>query len=102
MRLKALKDKDRSEIDALQREVAQLREALARHGAGDDSASAGSSEHEATLKQRDEAIAVLKEKIKEHESTIKKLTESADGWKRKYQFLSADEPEAYKSSTAEH
>ena len=102
MRLKALKDKDRSEIDALQREVAQLRETLARHGAGDDSASAGSSEHEATLKQRDEAIAVLKEKIKEHESTIKKLTESADGWKRKYQFLSADEPEAYKSSTAEH
>ena len=45
---------------------------------------------------------MLKEKIKEHESTIKKLTESADGWKRKYQFLSADEPEAYKSSTAEH
>jgi len=39
--------------------------------------------------------------IKEHEATIKKLNESADGWKRKYQFLAADEPDAYKSA-AEH
>ena len=36
--------------------------------------------------------------IKEHETTIKKLTESAEGWKRKYQFLATDSPEAYKST----
>jgi hypothetical protein len=37
--------------------------------------------------------------IKEHEATIKKINESAEGWKRKYQFLAADAPEAYKSAT---
>jgi hypothetical protein len=35
--------------------------------------------------------------IKEHEVTIKKLTESAESWKRKYQFLSSDSPDAYKT-----
>jgi hypothetical protein len=34
MRLKAATEKDRSEIDALEREVAQLREALSRQSSG--------------------------------------------------------------------
>jgi len=36
--------------------------------------------------------------IKEHEATIKKLTESAESWKRKYQFLATDSPGAYKTA----
>jgi hypothetical protein len=36
--------------------------------------------------------------IKEHESTIKKLNESAESWKRKYQFLATDSPDAYKNA----
>ena len=36
--------------------------------------------------------------IKEHEATIKKLTEASDSWKRKYQFLATDQPDAYKST----
>ncbi len=36
--------------------------------------------------------------IKEHETTIKKLTESAESWKRKYQFLATDQPDAYKNA----
>jgi chromosome segregation ATPase len=54
-RLKALTEKDRSEIDTLQRTV------------------------------------------KDHEATIKKLTESAEAWKRKYQFLATDSPEPSKN-----
>jgi chromosome segregation ATPase len=54
-RLKALTEKDRSEIDTLQRTV------------------------------------------KDHEATIKKLTESAEAWKRKYQFLATDSPGPYKN-----
>jgi chromosome segregation ATPase len=102
LRLKALKEQDRSEIDALQREVSQLREALERQSDTGDSASAGNAELEAAVKARDESIKQLKATVKEHEASIKKLTESADGWKRKYQFLAADAPEAYKSTPTEH
>jgi hypothetical protein len=38
--------------------------------------------------------------VKEHEATIKKLNEAVDSWKRKYQFLSADAPDAYKAKAA--
>jgi chromosome segregation ATPase len=102
LRLKALKEQDRGEIDALQREVSQLREALERQSDTGDSASAGNPELEAAVKARDESIKQLKATVKEHEASIKKLTESADGWKRKYQFLAADAPEAYKSTPTEH
>ncbi len=102
LRLKALKEQDRSEIDALQREIAQLREALARQTESGNAAGGGNPELEAALKARDESIKQLKATIKEHEASIKKLTESADGWKRKYQFLAADAPEAYKSTPTEH
>jgi len=35
--------------------------------------------------------------IKEHEASIKKLTESGESWKRKYQFLASDQPDAFKN-----
>ena len=101
VRLKALTEKDRSEIDTLQREIATLREALARQNAA--AAASGSDNPQLTtmLKEREQTVTRLMGTIKEHEATIKKLNEAAEGWKRKYQFLAADEPDAYKSA-AEH
>ena len=32
------------------------------------------------------------------EATIRKLTESAESWKRKYNFLATDSPDAYKTA----
>lgn len=97
VRLKALTEKDRGEIDALQHEIAQLREALARQAA-EAAASANSAELEARLKEREQSVARLMGTIKEHEATIKKLTESSESWKRKYQFLATDSPDAHKSA----
>jgi chromosome segregation ATPase len=95
-RLKAMTEKDRSEIDALQREVTQLREALARQTAAAQ-ASSNTADLEAKLKERESSVTRLMATIKEHEATIKRLNESNDSWKRKYQFLASDQPDAYKS-----
>jgi chromosome segregation ATPase len=92
-RLKALTEKDRSEIDSLQREVVQLREALARHDAG-----GGQGDTAAQVRERDQTIARLMGTIREQETNLKKLTESSESWKRKYQFLASDEPDAYKNA----
>ena len=100
VRLKALTEKDRSEIDALQREVTQLREALARQSEV-AAASGNNADLEAKLKERENSVTRLMGTIKEHEATIKKLSESADSWKRKYQFLATDQPDAYKHAVVE-
>ena len=97
MRLKAATEKDRTEIDALEREVAQLRDTLARQSSG-SGAGAASAELESKLRDREQTLTRLMGTIKEHEATIKKLTESAESWKRKYRFLSSDSPDAYKTS----
>jgi chromosome segregation ATPase len=99
LRLKALTEKDRSQIEALQREVAQLREALAQKNAAPPPNN--NADLEAKLKERENSVTRLMGTIKEHESTIKKLTESADSWKRKYQFLATDQPDAYKNNVVE-
>jgi chromosome segregation ATPase len=99
MRLKAVSEKDRGAIDALQTEVTQLREAL--DDAGDKVRSeleAKITALEAKLKEREGGIARLVATVKEHETTIKKLNESLESWKRKYQFLAGDQPDAYKSA----
>jgi chromosome segregation ATPase len=98
MRLKAISEKDRSSIDELEREVAQLREALQRQGANGAAGSGSGAELEAKLKERETSVTRLMGTIKEHEQTIKKLTESADSWKRKYNFLATDSPDAYKTA----
>ena len=98
LRLKAMTEKDRNSIDALEREVAQLRDALGRQkqkGGGDDD---GRAELEAKLKERDNSVTRLMGTVKEHETTIKKLSESVESWKRKYEFLSTDAPDAYKTA----
>jgi len=104
VRLRALSEKDRTSIDALEHEVAQLREALAKatagggSPAGGDSRTAPSPDLETRLKERETTVTRLMGTIKEHEATIKKLTESADSWKRKYNFLATDSPDAYKTA----
>jgi len=98
MRLKAATEKDRTEIDALEREVAQLREALSRQSSGSGT-GADAGELESKLRDREQTLTRLMGTIKEHEASIKKLTESAESWKRKYQFLSSDSPDAYKSQS---
>jgi chromosome segregation ATPase len=100
VRLKAVTEKDRGEIEALQREVTQLREALTQpSGAATSPASGNSAELEAKLRERETSVTRLMGTIKEHEATIKKLNESSESWKRKYQFLATDQPDAYKNAT---
>ena len=100
MRLKALTDKGRGEIEHLTSEVTQLREALATAPPADQYAQLEGkvAALEAKLKERENAVARLMATVKEHEATIKKLTESSESWKRKYQFLAGDQPDAYKSA----
>ena len=97
-RLRAITEKDRSEIEALQREITQLREALAKQTAAAAS-QANNAELEAKLKERESSLTRLMGTIKEHEATIKRLTESSESWKRKYQFLASDQPAAYKNGS---
>jgi chromosome segregation protein len=96
MRLKAIEEKDKSLIDALEREVAQLREALKRQ----DAAPTGSNRADlgdlnAKLKERDGSINRLMATLKEKENEIDKLKESVAQWKKKYEFLSTEAPSAY-------
>src|SRR5690606_2956518 len=91
MRLKAVSEQDKSTIDALQREIAQLREALARK------AAEGTAEDE-RIKERDRTISRLSKTVKDHEATIAKLNESVESWRRKYQFLATEAPDAYKTA----
>ncbi|HET7924548.1 MAG TPA: hypothetical protein VFL30_06590 [Rhodanobacteraceae bacterium] len=98
-RLRALTEKDRGEIDALEAEVTQLRSAL--EGAGERAKAefgAKISGLEGKVKEREGYVARLMAAIKENEATIKKLTESGESWKRKYQFLASDQPDAYKNA----
>ena len=78
LRLEALRDKDRSEIDELQRELAQVREALSRQSA---TAASGSENpgFAAMLKERDQRIARLMGAIRELEAKHSKANKSAEG-----------------------
>jgi chromosome segregation ATPase len=96
MRLKAIEEKDKSLIDALEREVAQLREALKRQDPapnGSDGAELG--DMSAKLKERDGSINRLMATLKEKDTEIGKLKESVAQWKKKYEFLSTEAPSAY-------
>src|SRR5690606_24206130 len=60
MRLKTIADQDKTTIDALQREIAQLREALARNGNG----AAAPADTDERLKERDRTISRLTKTVK--------------------------------------
>ena len=62
-----------------------------------DQPSTNISELIEKLKQHEKSIARLTSTIEEKDAHIATLTEAADDWKRKYEFLSTDEPDSYKS-----
>jgi chromosome segregation ATPase len=98
MRLKAIEEKDKNLIDALEREVSQLREALKRQeSAPAGSAPAGVEQGDlgAKLKERDGSITRLMATLKDKDGEIGKLKESVAQWKKKYEFLSTEAPSAY-------
>ena len=102
MRLKALTDKGRGEIEQLTAEVAQLRDALAAAPPPNQVAvlEAKVTALETKLKEREASVTRLMATIKENETTIKRLTEASESWKRKYQFLSSDQTEIQKNAAA--
>ena len=97
MRLKAIEEKDKGLIDTLQREIAQLRETLARQSESAGSGGAKPSDIADKLKERDGSITRLMSTVKDKDVEIAKLKESAAHWKKKYEFLSTEAPDAYQS-----
>jgi len=83
MRLKALTEQDRSKIDVLERENAELRAMIE---SAEQSQPAGGE-------LTDEREIELQAKIAE-------LTESVAKWKKKYEFLSTEAPAAYQTQSA--
>ena len=51
------------------------------------------------IAEQEQAIAKLTAKLKEYEATINTLSEAADSWKRKYDFLAAEAPYGYESAS---
>ena len=51
------------------------------------------------IAEQDAYIQKLTAKLKEYEASITTLSEAADSWKRKYDFLAAETPYAYESSS---
>ncbi len=83
MRLKAVTEKDKSKIDILERENAELRAMI------ESAEGSGSEGGEMT----DERETELQAKIAE-------LNESVAKWKKKYEFVSTEAPAAYQTQTA--
>ena len=84
-------------IDALEREVAELRGRLADWPPGNSAGPADPADEAGKAKDHSRE---LKAKLKQSAVKIRKLTEVANAWKRKYEFLSTDAPEAYQTQAA--
>ncbi len=97
-RLKSLAENDKVEIEKLKGEITQLREQLA---AGSPQSGADAGGLTGKLGQHEQAIDELKNTIDEKDARIAELAETAREWKRKYEFLAAEEPEAYKPAAHE-
>jgi len=99
MRLKAGAEKDRTTLDAMEREIAQLRDALTRQAEGGDAPNIeNDQELQTKLKEREDSVTRLLGAVKENEAKISELTEAVETWKRKYEFLSTEAPDAYQSA----
>jgi len=83
-------ENDQLMTDALEREIAELRAQLAART--DMTGESADSDED-----RDNE---LNAKLQQSETKIQKLTEEADSWKRKYEFLSTDAPAAYQTQAA--
>lgn len=100
--LKSEAEQDKSLIDDLQLQVDSLKEELSRRPEapeGDAPGATGAST--ADIRKRDAQIADLKRTVKDLEKEIARLRETAEGWQKKYEFLSTDSPSAYQSAAGE-
>jgi chromosome segregation ATPase len=97
MRLKAMEEKDKGLIDTLQREITQLRETLSRQSESPGSGGTKPNDMADKLKERDGSITRLMSTVKDKDAEIAKLRESVALWKKKYEFLSTEAPDAYQS-----
>lgn len=52
------------------------------------------------LTDQEQSITKLTARLKEYEATINSLSEAADSWKRKYDFLAADAPYGFESASS--
>ena len=82
------RESDRLMIDALEKELSELRKQLA-----EKPASTASGEPQPSTADESEAIKALDARIAE-------LSEEAAAWKRKYEFLSTEAPDAYQNQAA--
>jgi hypothetical protein len=80
-------EKNRLVIEALEREITELRNKLTAQAKADGN-SAGTDQGPSSN---------LIEKLEKSEAKIRALTEVAKAWKRKYDFLTTDAPEAYQT-----
>ncbi len=77
-------------IDALERELAELRTQL-------EAITVSTEESPGADEDRDNELSA---RLEQSEAKIQELTEEADSWKRKYEFLSTDAPAAYQTQAA--
>lgn len=83
MRLRAVSEKDRSKIDILERENAELRAMI-----------------ESAEQARPDGAPLSDEREMELQAKIAELTEAVGKWKKKYEFLATEAPPAYQAQTA--
>jgi chromosome segregation ATPase len=102
VRLRAIREQDMDSIRALEREVAELHDSIARQAGGDQQALTEDllkRERELgdKLKEKDETITRLLVSIKEQETKLAEMTETAKNWQKKYEFMSTEAPGAYQA-----
>ena len=94
------KEKSRLIIEAFEREVAELRGKLADSPPGNSAGPAGPADPAGAAGKGKDDSKELRAKLKQSAVKIRKLTEVANAWKRKFEFLSTDAPEAYQTQAA--
>jgi DNA repair exonuclease SbcCD ATPase subunit len=90
-KLRAVLDEHERKLTVLQTENAQLR--TAKNGEID-------SIDQKRITDQEQYIGKLTAKLKEYEASIATLSEAADSWKRKYDFLAAETPYGFESASS--
>ncbi len=93
-RLEALAEQDKKRIEKLEREITQLREMLSSGG----SDQTGAGDLAGKLEQHEESIAGLASPLEAKDAPRVALSESGGEHERKYEFVSTDARDGYKSA----
>jgi chromosome segregation ATPase len=89
----------RTSIDELERKVTLLKSDNTKLRSAKDGDV--NSIDQQKIAEQEQMIGKLTAKLKEYEATINTLSEAADSWKRKYDFIAADAPYGYESASSE-